>query len=181
MRGMLSSSCPTAPGTMYPTQSTSLTRHAPSPIVSSAASFGTKLGCVVIIVRPAALCGSSSVSRARSYSSVMPGITSISMNLFINVDLPVRTGPTTPMYISPPVRSAMLEYSSFLSIQGSSPSGFAYTMQKYMYLNPNKCRKCPSGYYPKGQKFAVAIIISSGIVFRFAAYVQPDRRFCKPK
>lgn len=28
-----------------------------------------------------------------------------SINLRINVDFPVRTGPTTPMYMSPPVRA----------------------------------------------------------------------------
>ena len=53
-------------------------------------------GSVVMIVRPAADCGSSSVARSRRDASVMCGITSVSMNRLMKVDLPVRTGPTTP-------------------------------------------------------------------------------------
>ena len=34
-------------------------------------------------------------------------LTMVSMNFLIKVDLPVRTGPTTPIYTSPLVRSAM--------------------------------------------------------------------------
>ena len=70
-----------------------------------AASPGTNLGCVVMIVLPDADCGSSSVMRSRSYSSDTLPSTSFSINAVMNVDLPARTGPTTPIYISPPVRS----------------------------------------------------------------------------
>ena len=38
------------------------------------------------------------------------GKTNKSMNRLINVDLPVRTGPTTPMYISPFVRTFISLY-----------------------------------------------------------------------
>ena len=56
-------------------------------------SPGSRLGKLI-------LCPLSSHVRP-SYS----GSTSRSINLLINVDLPVRTGPTTPMYISPFVRA----------------------------------------------------------------------------
>ena len=46
---------------------------------------------------PAALCGISSLARLRSYSFLIFGMTSVSMNFLIKVDFPVRTGPTTPM------------------------------------------------------------------------------------
>src|SRR5690606_35929550 len=45
---------------------------------------------------------------------LMLGSTTASMNLLIKVDFPVRTAPTTPRYISPPVLSAMsLKISTF--------------------------------------------------------------------
>ena len=54
---------PSALFTKYPTQSTSLVFNFKlSPIVISTASFGTNFGSVVIIVLPAALCGSSSLA-----------------------------------------------------------------------------------------------------------------------
>ena len=96
------SMCPVAPSTIYPTQSISLTRTLiPSTGQTSAASDGTNLGSVVIIVVPDALCGSSSFALFLSCSSVIDGITKRSINLLMNVDLPVLTGPTTPRYISP--------------------------------------------------------------------------------
>ena len=87
-----------APSTKYPTQSTSLNLNfAFSPRVISIASFGTNFGSVVIIVLPSALCGSSSFVLSLLNSLSILGITNKSINLFIKVDLPVLTGPTTPM------------------------------------------------------------------------------------
>jgi len=55
-------------------------------------------GSVVMMVRPAADCGSSSRARSRAAAEPdMAGSTSCSMNRLIKVDLPLRTGPTTPM------------------------------------------------------------------------------------
>ena len=51
----------------------------------------------VIIVLPAADCGSSSTALSCCELFSILGITSVSINLFIKVDLPVLTGPTTPM------------------------------------------------------------------------------------
>ena len=82
---------------MKPTQSMRRTfAWMPSPKFTKAASLGMNLGSVVMMVFPAALCGSSSFVRIRSFSSSMPGSTISSMNRLMNVDLPVRTGPTTP-------------------------------------------------------------------------------------
>ena len=66
MRGLSPSSCPAAPGTMYPTQSMSRTEQlAPSSSAMSTASSGTNFGSEVITVRPLPLCGSSSLARSR--------------------------------------------------------------------------------------------------------------------
>ena len=40
-----------------------------------------------------------------------------SINRLINVDFPVRTGPTTPRYMAPPVRASISLYTSNTSIQ----------------------------------------------------------------
>ena len=105
--------CPLAPFIIYPTQSTSRTfMHMSSYGDISAASLGINLGSVVIIVVPPDACGSSSTALLFSFSSCMTGSTHISINLLINVDLPVLTGPTTPRYISPLVRSFMSLYIS---------------------------------------------------------------------
>ncbi len=98
IRSAPSSNSPSAPGTMYPTQSISRTdAPAPPPRAMSTASSGTNFGSAVMIVRPEPDCGSSSRARSRRYSSSMFGRTRASMNRLINVDFPVRTGPTTPM------------------------------------------------------------------------------------
>ena len=47
------------------------------------------------------------LSEAQKVSSEIFGSTSESINRFIKVDFPVRTGPTTPMYTSPSVRREM--------------------------------------------------------------------------
>ena len=60
-------------------------------------------GDLGVIVLPPLLCGNSSIALVRSCSFSILGITMISINRLINVDFPVLTGPTTPMYISPPV------------------------------------------------------------------------------
>ena len=60
-------------------------------------AVGVNIGSVVIMVRPAADCGSSSTALSRLQSPSMFGITSASINYLMNVDLPVRTGPTTPI------------------------------------------------------------------------------------
>ena len=66
MRGAASSREPTAPGTIYPTQSISRTeKAAPSSMAISTASSGTNLGSAVMIVRPEPLWGSSSLARSR--------------------------------------------------------------------------------------------------------------------
>ena len=67
------------------------------------ASSGTNFGSAVIMVLPEPLCGSSSRARSLAYSSSMFGMTSVSIKRFINVDLPVLTGPTTPIMTAPPV------------------------------------------------------------------------------
>ncbi len=117
MRVCPSSVAPSASGTRYPTQS--IIRSlilVPSPKVSVTASSGTNLGSAVITVFPAALCGSSSVARFLSYSPSIPGMTDVSIKRLIKVDLPHLTGPTTPMYISPPVLAAISVYISLDSI-----------------------------------------------------------------
>ena len=97
IRGEPSSMCPSASGTIYPTQSISLTfASALPPSITETASSGTNLGSVVITVLPAALCGISSRARSRSNSLFISGSTSDSIKRLINVDFPVRTGPTTP-------------------------------------------------------------------------------------
>ena len=106
MRSLSFSKSPSAPSTMNPTQSI---RRILTDILSSTlttgASLGINLGSVVVIVLPAPLIGSSSIVRFLTCSFSISGITAKSINLFINVDLPVLTGPTTPMYISPLVLS----------------------------------------------------------------------------
>ena len=98
MRGCSFSMYPSDPGTMYPTQSIMRTRRfVPAPSVISAACSGMNFGSVVMIVRPDADCGSSSVARSLRFASRMFGKTSVSIKRPMNVDLPVRTGPTTPM------------------------------------------------------------------------------------
>ena len=79
----------------------------PPSSVTLTASSGTNFGSAVMIVRPEPDWGSSSFARSRAYSSEMFGITSVSMKRFMKVLLPVRTGPTRPRYMSPPVRVAM--------------------------------------------------------------------------
>ena len=81
---------------MYPTQSMSLHRQdTPSSKVTFTASAGTNRGWVVMMLRPAPLWGSSSVSRSFSYSFSMFGSSNSSENRLIKVDFPVRTGPAT--------------------------------------------------------------------------------------
>ena len=66
IRGDRSSYWPTAPGTMYPTQSMSRTENVtPSSMRTSTASSGTNLGSAVMMVRPEPLWGSSSRARSR--------------------------------------------------------------------------------------------------------------------
>ena len=97
IRSLPSSLSPRTPGTIYPTQSTSLTlRLAPLCVDTRTESGGMNLGSVVVIVLPSPLCGNSSVTRVFSYRSDMAGRTIISINRLINVDFPVLTGPTTP-------------------------------------------------------------------------------------
>ena len=92
------SSWPAAPFTMKPTQSIKRTLASmPSSKEIFAASFGMNFGSVVMMVFPAALWGSSSLVWAFWCSSVICGMTRSSMNRLMNVDFPVRTGPTTPM------------------------------------------------------------------------------------
>ena len=50
-----------------------------------------------MIVRPVPDCGSSSRARSRLYRFSMPGSTIVSIKRLMSVDLPVRTGPTTPI------------------------------------------------------------------------------------
>ena len=89
-----------------------------SPSVTVTASPGTNLGCVVMMVRPLPLWGSSSERRSRRGPGAMAGRTSFSIIRAMSVLLPVRTGPTTPMYTSPSVRSAISRYrSNVLSMQ----------------------------------------------------------------
>ena len=87
---------------MYPTQSTILTfKDTVSFIFISTPSAGTNFGSTVIIVLPDPLCGISSCVLSLLNSFSMFGNTRFSINFLIKVDLPVLTGPTTPMYISP--------------------------------------------------------------------------------
>ena len=98
MRGCSSSMYPRALGTMKPTQSMSRTLNsAVSSIFTVTACSGINFGSVVMMVRPEADCGSSSTARSRAASSSMFGMTVVSINFLMKVDLPVRTGPTTPM------------------------------------------------------------------------------------
>ena len=108
MRGALFSMYPSDEGTIYPTQSIILTlKEAVSSRSISIASSGMNFGSVVMMVRPAADWGISSVARSTLYLLLIFGITSVSINCLMKVDFPVLTGPMTPIYISPPVRSAM--------------------------------------------------------------------------
>ena len=104
IRGPFSSSYPLALSITYPTQSTRRILHVKSSIFILAILFGTNLGSMVIIVFPPEDCGISSKVLFFSYSSLILGTTRFSTTFFIKVDLPVRTAPTTPRYISPPVR-----------------------------------------------------------------------------
>ena len=97
MRSCWFSIWPLAPSTINPTQSMSrIWASIPSARRTWAASLGINFGSVVMMVFPAALWGSSSTVRALAGSSVISGSTSCSTNRLINVDFPVRTGPTTP-------------------------------------------------------------------------------------
>ena len=89
---------------MYPTQSISLTlKDILSSMFISIAFSGTNFGSVVIIVLPAADCGISSTALSFLNLVSILGTTKFSIIFFMKVDFPVLTGPTTPMYISPPV------------------------------------------------------------------------------
>ena len=102
IRSLSPSMAPLAPWIKNPTQSIRRILQVRSCSSSiSTCSFGTNLGSVVMMVRPCADCGNSSTVRRRAFSSLIFGSTICSMNCLIKVDLPVRTGPTTPMYISP--------------------------------------------------------------------------------
>ena len=98
IRGFPSSSAPTAPGIIYPTESIMRTRSrvTPSGLISTASS-GTNLGSEVIMVLPEPHWGSSSLARSARKGSPTAGITSSSMIRLTSVDFPVRTGPTTPI------------------------------------------------------------------------------------
>ena len=61
------------------------------------ACSGTNFGSVVMMVRPAADCGSSSRARWLNASLWISGSTISSIKRLMKVLLPVRTGPTTPM------------------------------------------------------------------------------------
>ena len=92
------------------------TRHSPPPSsASGTAASGMNLGSVVMMVRPAADWGSSSRARRRAASGPMAGSTSCSINRLMNVLFPVRTGPTTPMRMSPPVRAPISRQTAFCS------------------------------------------------------------------
>ena len=85
-------------GTMYPTQSIIRTWNmASSSTWTDTDCSGMNLGSVVMMVRPAADWGSSSMARSRSNPSGMWGMTMVSINFLMKVDFPVRTGPTTPI------------------------------------------------------------------------------------
>ena len=73
------------------------TENRAPPAVICTASSGTNFGSLVMTVRPEPLWGSSSLARSRRYTSSMPGSTRVSMKRLMKVDLPVRTGPTTPI------------------------------------------------------------------------------------
>ena len=106
-RSLPSSSAPAAPGTRNPTQSMSRTSaEVFSPNRTETGRAGTNFGSVVMMVLPAADWGSSS-SICERFSPAAAGMTSCWENRLMKVDLPVRTGPTTPMYSAPCVRVAM--------------------------------------------------------------------------
>ncbi len=89
MRGCSSSMYPRALGTMKPTQSMSRTLNsAVSSIFTVTACSGINFGSVVMMVRPEADCGSSSTARSRAASSSMFGMTVVSINFLMKVDLP---------------------------------------------------------------------------------------------
>ena len=97
-RGALFSSCPRAPSTIYPTQSISRARKLPPAFRSMLTAFsGINFGSVVMIVRPAADWGSSSLARARCASFLMRGSSISSAKRLMKLLLPLRTGPTTPI------------------------------------------------------------------------------------
>ena len=111
MRAASFSEVPSAPLTRYPTLSTMRTRTGVcSWSMTVTASPGTNLGCVVMMVRPEPLWGSSSARRSRLGPAGSLGSTSCSINRAIKVLFPVRTGPTTPTYTSPSVLSAISLY-----------------------------------------------------------------------
>ena len=101
---------------MYPTQSIILILAVKSSISILVAVDGMNFGSVVIMVFPAAACGSSSRHLFLSYSSVILGIIKFSINFLMNVDFPVRTAPTTPKYMSPPDLFPILFITSVFSI-----------------------------------------------------------------
>ena len=92
--------------------------HSPPPSsASGTADSGMNLGSVVMMVRPAADWGSSSRARSFASSGPMAGSTSFSINCLMRVLLPVRTGPTTPMRMSPPVRAPISRQTAACSIR----------------------------------------------------------------
>ena len=94
----------------------SRTRHSPPPSSARGTALsGMNLGSVVMMVRPAADWGSSSRARRRAASGPRTGSTSCSINRLMKVLLPVRTGPTTPIKISPPVRALISRQTSLCS------------------------------------------------------------------
>ncbi len=98
MRGLSSSMYPRALGTIYPTQSIRRTEKVALLSICTVTAFsGMNFGSVVIMVRPAADCGISSTARSREYCESMLGTTIVSIKRFMKVDLPVLTGPTTPI------------------------------------------------------------------------------------
>ena len=98
IRGLSSSIAPTAPSTMYPTESIRRTLNLVEPSGQiSTASSGTNFGSEVMMVFPETLWGNSSLARSFLLGSSILGITRVSMIRLISVDLPVRTGPTTPI------------------------------------------------------------------------------------
>ena len=98
IRVLPSPSAVAADGIIYPTQSISLTfAFLPSPRSIVSPPSGTNLGCVVMTAFPSADCGSSSVTRLRRCLSSIPSSNASSANFLMKVDLPVLTGPTTPI------------------------------------------------------------------------------------
>ena len=89
---------PSAPSTIYPTQSIRrILNFTFSPTCSSAGLEGTNLGSVVVIIFPCPIRGSSSLALSFSKLLLMFGRTAFSIKRLMKVDLPVRHGPVMPM------------------------------------------------------------------------------------